>query len=66
MKSDSSAISDLEYDPEQETLTVKFRSGQTHRYEGVPSHVFEQFANSSSHGRAFHALIRDKYPSTKL
>lgn len=66
MKVQSSAIAELDYDGEQQTLTVKFHSGQTHRYEGVPSHVFETIANSSSLGRTFHSLVRDKYPSSKL
>ena len=66
MKVNSSAISDIDYDPDSQHLTIRFKSGQTHRHEGVPAHIHEQFINAPSIGKAYHALIRDQYPSTKL
>ena len=66
MKVNSSAISDVDYDADNQAMTITFKSGHKHRHEGVPPHVHEQFVNSPSIGKAYHSLIRDQYPSTKL
>lgn len=37
----------------------------TYSYANVPVGIYDQFRNSESHGRAFSALIKSKYPHTK-
>jgi hypothetical protein len=66
MKVQSSAIAEIDYDPDQQALTVEFTAGGRHRYAEVPAEIHEQLLASSSVGRAFHTLIKGKFESTKL
>jgi hypothetical protein len=66
VKVQSSAISDLEYDQENQVLTVTWKSGSRSRHEGVPAEVFQQLLASDSLGRAFQKLVRNQFPSTTL
>lgn len=66
MKVQSSAIRDVEYDPEAQTLTVEFTHGGRYRYDKVPKDVHERLMQSASIGGAFQQLIRPKFAGTKL
>lgn len=60
----SSAIASVAYD--DGALEVKFTSGQVHRFEGVPRHVFQGLLSAKSKGSYFHQHIRlAGYASTK-
>ena len=47
-------------------LFVRFRSGHTWAYAGVPGCLATQLAQAASVGRAFHRHIRDRYVGVGL
>lgn len=62
----SSNISHVGYQPVTLTLLVKFKSGTTYSYAGVPAEEHQKFIAAESVGRHFQAFIRDKFQCTKL
>lgn len=42
-------------------LTIRFKSGKTYMYEGVPEETYQGLLKSSSPGRYFNASIKDVY-----
>lgn len=42
-------------------LFIRFKNGKTYRYSDVPLETFEELRDAPSVGKAFHALIRDKF-----
>lgn len=63
---DSSAIASLGYEPAERLLEVRFTSGRRYRYFEVPPGVVRRLLGAESHGRAFNALVRDRYAYTEL
>lgn len=70
----SSNINSFKYDPDNETLYVKFHgsdtadSGPTYQYEGVPGFIFDIFAKGSiapktSGSNKYHTWIKGVTPS---
>jgi hypothetical protein len=57
----SSAIADIEYDPDLERLTVTFVTGRVYEYIDVPLEVAASFQSAFSKGTFFNAHIRDHY-----
>ena len=43
------------------TLTVEFHSGGVYEYYGVPPSEYAALLNASSHGKFFHARIKNRY-----
>ncbi|MGZ3280314.1 MAG: KTSC domain-containing protein [Phenylobacterium sp.] len=66
MDVDSTAISGIDYDAERGKLLVRFVSGESYVYVGVPGEVCRSFAQADSKGRFFQLQIRDRYPFNKL
>ncbi len=67
MQVDSSNISDVDYDAEQQELRVTFKNGAVYRYSGVPRTVFDQIRTAPSPGKAFYALVREGgYPYERV
>lgn len=66
VKVNSSAISDLDYDAENQVLTVTWNSGSRSRHEGVSAELHQQLLDAPSLGRAFQKLVRNQFPSTTL
>ncbi len=66
MEVESTAISEIDYDPEVAKLLVRFASGERYVYVGVPGEVCRSFLEAESKGRFFQAEIRDRYPYNKL
>jgi hypothetical protein len=63
----STAISRIDYDAENQTLSVWFRqSGELYRYYEVPRRVYEAFRKAGSRGRFFNHWIKDRYPSQRI
>ena len=62
----SSNLESYEYDAEEETLTITFKSGQSYQYDGVPQSVVERLASAASPGKFFYAAIRDSYSFTEV
>jgi hypothetical protein len=59
----SSHVDAIGYDPETEELHVKYSSGRTAVYDGVPPTVADTVQSSVvwSIGEALHAHVRGKY-----
>jgi hypothetical protein len=51
---------------ENGTLEIRFRSGGTYQYSGVPESVYHSLMNSSSKGRYFGRYIKGKYRYRKV
>jgi lysyl-tRNA synthetase class 2 len=66
MDVDSAAIQAIDYDEDRAKLFVRFESGESYVYVGVPGEVHRSFVEASSKGRFFHAEIRDCYPFNRL
>lgn len=60
---DSAAITSIEH---TQTLEVRFKSGNTYRFFGVPHGVYESFKASDSQGAFFNSDIKDKYSFEKV
>lgn len=57
----SSNIASASFDPETDTLTVEFRSGDSYNYFNVPAAVYRAFQSAGSAGE-FHARqIRNRF-----
>jgi hypothetical protein len=54
----SSAITDIEWDEDTQTLTVTFRDGSSYDYTGVSEEEYNDFLNAGSIGAYFNANIR--------
>lgn len=61
----SSQIVGAAYDLATHTMFVQFTGGSIYEYAGVPNDVADAFNAADSKGKAFGALIRGKYPTTK-
>lgn len=58
----SSNLASVGYDPETQTLEIEFHDGGIYQYFGVPLHVHRGLMSAGSHGKYFHANIKDVYP----
>jgi hypothetical protein len=63
---DSSSIAAFAYEAEDMTLFVRFKTGRTYRYSGVPSSVYEDFADADSKGAFFNAQVQGRYPYSQI
>ena len=58
----SSAISRVGYNEQDQTLTITFlQSGRTYTYYDVPISIYRAIARAGSPGRYFNANIRNRY-----
>ena len=57
----SSAISSIAYHYAFQVLEIKFVSGGTYEYRGVPASVVEEMKLATSAGQFFHTNIKNKY-----
>lgn len=62
----SSNLASIGYDAENEILEVEFNHGGVYQYFDVPSHVYDELMDASSHGVYFSANIRNNYTTKKL
>ncbi|MFJ5989282.1 KTSC domain-containing protein [Lentzea sp. NPDC092896] len=62
----SSNIRSIGYDASSTLLEVTFTDGSTYRYQAVPVEVHAQFIKATSHGKYFHAHIRDHYATLRV
>lgn len=63
---ESSNLSSIGYDAENETLEVQFNHGGVYQYFDVPENVYEELMNADSHGRYFVQNIKDDYEFQKM
>jgi hypothetical protein len=62
----SSNIDSIGYDEKSKTLEIEFKKGGIYQYSNVPKELFTSLMKASSHGRFFHAKIKDRFPTTKV
>jgi len=63
----SSAIEQVSYDADAQTLVATFRdSGKTYVYADVPEEIYDGLLFSDSLGTYFNAHIRDRFPSREI
>ena len=62
----SSSLSEVGYDPSEQRLEIRFRSGGTYEYYNVPEEVYTDLVEDDSVGKYFHAEIKDQYQFKKL
>ena len=63
---ESSAVSEVDYDPATRRLLVRFVSGAAYAYSGVPAAVSRAFLAADSKGRYFVRKVRDRYPYKRI
>jgi hypothetical protein len=61
----SGSIAAVGHDPETGVLSVKFHSGQTYHYAGVPADAAAKLQNAESVGRHFMEHIRGNFKTAK-
>jgi hypothetical protein len=59
----SSNLDAAHYDEPSRTLHVRFKSGQTYSYAGVPPHHHSNLMNADSPGGYFAKHIRQAFPA---
>ena len=62
----STVIASYEYDAKTEVLLVKYVSGITYAYRGVPATVYIAMKNSFAKGTYLNQHIKGKYPYQKI
>lgn len=60
----SSDLSSVGY--ENGTLCIRFHSGGTYMYSGVPVSEYHALMSAASHGKYFHAHIKNAYPYQRI
>jgi hypothetical protein len=63
---DSSSIAAFAYSASERTLYVRFKTGRSYRYAGVPEAVFAAFMRADSKGSFFNAQIQGRYAYSPL
>ncbi|MGG4344941.1 KTSC domain-containing protein [Paenibacillus lautus] len=62
----SSNIDSIAYDANLSALYVRFNSGTTYAYSGVPQSEYNGLMSAASHGSYLATYIKDRYPYRKL
>lgn len=62
----SSNIAAVGYDVDSKTLRVRFNSGPTYDYRGVPERLYHELVGAESVGQFFHQNIRLDFPYSKI
>lgn len=55
-----------EGDRQAEDLVIEFTDGAEFVYEGVPRGTYTAFITAPSRGKAFHQIIKDRFPGEEL
>ena len=63
---ESSSIAAFAYEAEDMTLFVRFKTGRTYRYAGVPASVYAAFSRADSKGAFFNAQVQGRYPYSQI
>jgi len=62
----SSNLAAVGYDPESRILEIEFPDSGVYQYFDVPQSVYDDLMSAPSHGKFFHAHIRNKYRYAKI
>jgi len=62
----SSNLKSIGYDADTRILEIEFQTGAVYRYFQVPESEYRGLMNAASHGKYFHANIRNRYRYEKV
>ena len=62
----SGNLATVGYDAQSHMLEIEFTNGGTYQYFDVPQSAYDGLMTAPSHGKFFHAYIRNKYRYTKI
>jgi hypothetical protein len=62
----SSNLSSVGYDSETNTLEIEFNNFTIYQFFGVPESIYKGLINAISHGKYFHAQIKNIYQYRKI
>lgn len=63
---DSSNIEAIGHDAGAQELHVRFLSGDTYVYHGVPQEIYDQLMDAPSKGSYLNRVIKENYEYTKM
>jgi KTSC domain len=63
---ESNNVRSVGYDLEKNELRIKFRSGETYAYDGVPGDVHKALMSAESKGKFVNSDVKGKYDYRKL
>ncbi len=66
LKLDSKMLGSVAYDPDKQTLYLRFRAGEVYRYFEFSAENYQNFLNAESRGKYFLANIRDQFRYERL
>jgi hypothetical protein len=66
IEKDSSVILTFNYDREEETLTIRFRSGAVYEYYDVPESTYYEFVKADSLGQFLNSEIKEVYAYCRI
>ena len=61
----SSNIHSGSYDPETQTMTIRFGNGSTYNYASVPPEVWSRLTSAPSPGQYFHGYIKPVFTGSR-
>jgi hypothetical protein len=62
----SSDLAAVDFDDWSGTLTIEFHSGGVYEYYNVPYSEYDSLMNASSHGKYFHAYIKNRFSCRRI
>lgn len=64
---ESSNLASIGYDSSTGTLEIEFKSsGAVWQYYDFPEHMWNEFQTAESHGKYFHANIKNQYREARV
>ena len=61
-----SNLKSIDYDSEQQILTIAFSSGEIYQHYGVPASIYNHLTNATVPGYFLHYYIRNTYPYKQI
>jgi hypothetical protein len=58
---ESSHVSAIKYEPENQEVFVQFNDGDEYKYSGVPENVWQEFLDHPSKGRYVNIVLARRY-----
>lgn len=62
----SSDLRSVGYDSSSKILEIEFLSGGIYQYKNVPNSVYDGLMKEFSHGKYYHAFIKNAFPCKKI
>jgi hypothetical protein len=63
---DSSNLASVGYNPWTGVLEIEFHGGRVYQYFGVPLPIYAGLMGAESHGKFFHAYVRNSFQFRRI